>query len=692
MDNTVRVGIDVGGTFTDFVLIDPARETPVTFKEPSTPADPASSVIDGLPKLLDAAGRTMGDVGLVVHGTTLALNAVLQRRLARVGLVVSEGFGDIMVLGRGGLPNSFSYKDPKREPLVPRQHVYEVPARLRPDGSAVASPTAADIDTIAERARADRLEALAVVVLNAYAHPGMETDLADALRARLPGVLVTGSAALWPEVREFERALVTVLNAAIHPMMARYYQGLEERLNGLGFNGRLAIATSNGGTVGVATARERPIETLLSGPAAGVAAAARLAAGAGLPRIVTIDMGGTSSDMSIATDGHAEVTTETRIGDHPVIVPAINVWAIGAGGGSVLWVDPQGLLKVGPQSAGADPGPVAYGRGGTAPTVTDCYLALGFLDPAHFLGGRMALDKAAAEAALGELGGKIGFTGADAAVRTAEAALRIATAKMATEIGKGMASRGFDPADFTLLAYGGAGPTHAAMVAEAARIGTVAILFAPGTFCAWGTATGEVRRDFARSRRARLGAEPGAGNAIREALDTLEADARAWLQREALDPGAAHLTHFADMQYPRTATLLTVAIPPGIAAAGEDTALADLFHAEHERRYGFRDAEAIVDVSTVRLVASVPAPRVATASQGGSESGTRQIVWRGETLTAAVHGAGAVATGGPIMGPAVVEMADTTVLVPPSWSVAAGSAGGLSLTHTAAAPRQGVAA
>lgn len=679
-----HVGIDVGGTFTDFVLTDARGVT--TWKEPSSPADPAAAVIAGLSGLLERAEREPLHITRLVHGTTLALNAILQRRLAKVGLVVSEGFGDILVLGRGGLPNSFSYKDPKREPLVARRNVYEVPARLRPDSSVVASPTEADVARIADAIAADELEAVAVLVLNSYAHPQMETDLAKNLAERLPDVLVTASSALWPEVREFERALVTVLNAAIHPMMSTYYGTLQERLSALGFQGQLEIATSNGGTVGVATARARPIDTLLSGPAAGVAAAARLAAETGVDRTITVDMGGTSSDMSVARDGQPEFTTQTMIGDHPVIVPAVNVWAIGAGGGSILWVDPQGLLKVGPQSAGADPGPVAYGRGGTEATVTDCYLVLGFIDPDRFLGGRMPLDKVAARSALVALGERIGFTGDDAAERTAGAALRIATAKMASEIGKGMASRGLDPASFTLVPYGGAGPTHAALLAEAARIGAILIPPAPGTFCAFGTATGALRRDFARSRRVSLGSNAGAATTLLSTLRALEEDAQSWLKEELAAPDSVRLERFADMQYPRTATELTVAIPEDLAKGADAAALAELFHVEHTNRYGFRDAQSPVDVTTVRLVATLdaaPAGRHRTTEAIAGETTRRTLVWEGRPHDAEVHDAKVVNDGGTVSGPAVLEMEDSTVIVPPGWLARRGEAGALAMERKA---------
>ncbi len=682
MARSYRVGIDVGGTFTDFVLIDSEGERLETWKEPSTPADPARSVVDGFAQLLQHAKLSAADVDVVVHGTTLGLNAILQERGGRVGLVISRGFGDIMVIGRGGLPNSHNYKDPKRQPLVQRRHVYEIPARLRIDGSVLEEPSEEDLDRVAAAARADELQALAVLVINSYSHPDMEEAVAGALAARLPDVRVMASAALWPEVREFERALVAVLNGYIHPMMDDYYAALDRELSAMGLGGRLEIATSNGGTVGVETARRRPIDTLLSGPAAGVSAGTRLAAEAGITHAISVDMGGTSSDMSITHDGEPEFTTETRIGVYPVIIPAINVWTIGAGGGSVLWADPQGLLKVGPRSAGADPGPACYGRGGSEPTITDCYLVLGYLDPEHFLGGRMALDRDAAEAALARLGKAIGIDGAE---QVAEAAIRIATAKMSTEVTKGMAQRGYDLADFTLLPFGGAGPTQAALLAEETRLSRILVPPSPGTFCAFGAVTGGLRRDFARSRRATLNADPEAGRAFAEALESLEAEAAAWSTEEGGPAGQAEIAVFADMQYPKTAVELTIAVPPEIAKRADPSELAELFHCEHERLYGFRDAASPVYFTTVRVTARLPAPslKLPPRSANGSAvpAGRRRVIWRGAPVEAEVFAADSLPAGAELRGPAIIEMIDSTIVVPPGWSLGSDAIGSMHLTR-----------
>ena len=601
MEKYCRIGVDVGGTFTDFVLANRRTGTLTHHKEPSGTEDPSLAVAQGMSVLLRRAGERPDSVEMVVHGTTLALNAVIQRRGARVALVISRGFGDTMTLGRGGLPNAYNYKHPKQTPLVPRDMVFEVSARVRPDGSVVARPAEGEVEALAERLRAEGAEAVVVVVVNSYAHPELEAEVADELVRRLPGVLVTQSAALWPEIREFERTLVAVLNGFLHPLMNEYYGKLEARLRGLGIQAPIHITSSNGGTVSVDTARRRPVDTLLSGPASGVVAAARIAEQAKRPQIITLDMGGTSSDIAVTQDGKPEHTTETKIGDLPLILPVVNVRAIGAGGGSIVWVDPQGVLKVGPESAGAEPGPACYGRGGAEPTITDCYVVAGYLDPDHFLGGRMKLDAEAARRALETIAERLGMTGSDRAVLAADAALRVATARMATEVSKGMAQRGLDPAEFTLMPYGGAGPTHAALLSNEVGIRSMLVPLSPGTFCAMGAIMSDLRRDFARSRRLTLGLDPAAADELRAVLTGLEREALDWIAGEGDVIEAPRIEASADMQYPRTAFELNTAIPDDQWREGTAEQIAELFHRQHERLYGFRDDGSPVDVTTIRL-------------------------------------------------------------------------------------------
>ena len=619
-------------------------------------------------------------MGLVVHGTTLAVNAILQRKGARVALVISQGFGDTMVLGRGGLPNSYNYKHPKQEPLVPTEMVFEVPARAGADGRIIARPSGEEIRTLAARIRAADAEAVVVVVVNAYAHPALEAEIAEALAAHLAGVPVTASASLWPEIREFERATVCVLNGFVHPMMDRYYADLAARIAEIGVSAPVHIATSNGGTVSIETARRRPVDTLLSGPASGVVAASRISETAGEPRIVSLDMGGTSSDLAVTRDGAPEYTTETRIGHLPLVVPVVNVRAIGAGGGSIVWIDEQGVLKVGPESAGAEPGPVCYARGGTRPTITDCYVACGLIHPDRFLGGRMPLDGAAAEHALAGVAERLGLEGPDRIARAADAALRVATAHMATEVSKNMAEKGYDVRDFALVPYGGAGPTHARLAA-AAGIRRVVVPLAPGTLCAFGAIAADLRRDFVRSHRLTLGLDPTAGEALRTTVEALEREAAHWVQAEGEIVANARFEVSADMQYPRTAFELNTTIPEKAWRGEEPGELAELFHVRHERLYGFRDAGSPVDITTVRLRATAPSPRVALPEISGGPApeprGRRRVFVAGEWTDAARHDRSELRAGNRIAGPAVVEQEDTTVWLAPGWEATVDGAGSL---------------
>lgn len=662
-----RVGIDVGGTFTDFVLFDPAAGRLVYHKQPSTPDDPSRAVAEGLAALVDKAGPDAAPIGLLMHGTTIGLNAVIQRKGARVALVVTDGFRDVLEIGRSRMPSSLNFHARKETPLVPRERVVEIPARLNAAGEILRMPDTAALDAAAAQLRAMAPDAVALMLINGYAAPELEAEVAVAVAARLPGLPVSSAAVIWPEIREYERTLVACMNASIQPLMMGYFARLAERLAAQGVTAPVFVTASNGGSLSLATARERPVETLLSGPASGVMAATRLAAQAGAPRILTFDMGGTSSDIAVATEGQPEFATRTEIGGLPLVLPVVAVSAIGAGGGSILAVDAQGVLKVGPESAGADPGPVAYGRGGTRPTVTDCYLVAGLIDPARFLGGRLVLDQAAARAALAGIAGQLGLTGPDAPEQAAWGALRVATAGMVTEMYKIMATRGLDPAGFALLPFGGAGPTHANLLADEAGMGEILVPQGAATFCAFGAASADLRRDYARSLRRRLD-DAGAAR-LAELLAAMQDDAAAWLAGEGGLAQDALTTRAADMRYGGQAYELRVPLDGVALAPG---ALAEAFHQAHEQLYGFRDAEAPVDIGTARLaitgkVAPIPLPDVPAAASPAAPAGHRRVYLGQGWTQAAVFDRAMLGAGDAMSGPAIVEQADTTTLILPGW-------------------------
>ncbi|MBL8671492.1 MAG: hydantoinase/oxoprolinase family protein [Alphaproteobacteria bacterium] len=689
-----RIGIDVGGTFTDFVLSDPRDGRLVYFKEPSTPSDPSQAVERGIQGLLDRAGAAREDIELIVHGTTLGLNAIIQRRGTRVALVVSTGNRDVLELARSRMPSSYDLYCAKEEPLVPRDAIFEIDARADARGRVTDKPRPAQVAQVAKRIKAGGFKAVAVALINSYLAPGIEDEVAAALAKQLPGVLITRSAEIWPEIREYERSLVATMNAYIHPLLNSYLTTLKRRLAAIGVTAPIYITASNGGTLSLETAADRPVDTILSGPAGGVVAAARLAAVAQRREIITIDMGGTSCDMAVSKAGEPEYTTRTEVGDFPLILPVVNVSAIGAGGGSIVWVDGEGILKVGPESAGADPGPVSYGRGGTRATVTDCYLVAGQLDPDRFLGGRMKLDRAAAEKALLAVADRIGIKGTDRAARAADAALRVATAKMATELYKALAYRGLDPAGFALIPFGGAGPTHCNLLAEEARLPTIIVPPGPGTFCALGAILSDVKRDYVRTVRTRLTADPAVAKLLRRSVEALEADGLAWLKREGAVVDGHEIAYAADMRYAGQAFDLNVPIPKAVREKLTAAALADLLHAEHDRRYGFRDADSAVEIMTlrVRITGKVPPidlPRVAGGGGAAVPVGKRRVFHAdggiGTWIDAPLYARQALKAGTRFAGPAVVEQEDSTVWVLPGWSAAVDAVGNLHLTKGAGA-------
>jgi N-methylhydantoinase A len=674
-----RIGVDVGGTFTDFVMADLVAGGLVFHKEPSVPDDPSLAVARGVRALLDRAGAAAADIALISHGATLALNAIIQERGSAVALVVSRGNRDVMELARGRLPNSYNFRIGREKSLVPRENVYEVGARMRADGVVETDIDEAELDALAAELSRRGFGAVAVMLLNSYRDGALEQRLAEGLRRRLPGALVSASAALWPELREYERALIAVLNAYVHPLMAAYLDRLTGRLRELGAVCPVTITSNTGGSMSVAAARERPIDTVLSGPASGVKAASRF--GADSPNLLTFDMGGTSTDVATVTAGELEFARTSMVGDYPLMLPVVNVSAVGAGGGSLAWLDGQGILKVGPDSAGADPGPIAYGRGGTTPTITDALLTLGVLHPDRFLGGRMKLDAAAAAAAFAQVAARLGLSGATDA---ADAVIRVAAARMSTELTKFLAQKGADPRDCVLVAFGGAGPTMANILAEEAHVGAVLVPPSPGTFCALGALISNMRRDFVRPARVAIG-DGGAGFArVGGLLADLEAEAAGWVAREGGLIESHDLSIAFDMRYPGQSHELPIAV--AASAARDEAAVVEAFHLAHERAYGFREAGSAVEIMNARLAAIGRLAPVALPEAAGGPPpkpiGARRVAWSGGAEFP-VYARADICPGARLSGPAIIEQDDTTTLALAGWEIACDRHGSLRIERTA---------
>jgi N-methylhydantoinase A len=627
-------GVDVGGTFTD-VVVHAEGHRPRAVKVPTTPGDQAEGVARGV-----AEGWPGEPPRLVPHGTTTATNAVLERRIARTVLVTTDGFADVLQIARQDRPALYELSVARPEPLVPHDRVVTVVERTGPDGRAVVELTDEEVERVVERVAALAPESIALSLLFSYAGAEHERRLAAAL-ARL-GVPISRSSALLPEFREFERASTCVLNAAIEPVMRGYLSHLRSRLP----EPTITVMTSGGGTAGVDFAADNPVHTLLSGPAAGVVAAGAVARSAGFADAIAFDMGGTSTDVCLIRDGEPEVSTGSEIAGLPFRTPAVGVHTVGAGGGSIAWVDAGGALRIGPHSAGAEPGPACYGRGGTEPTVTDAHCALGHLAPDRELGGGLRLDVDAATRALGRLPDPAG--GAHGVLAVVRATMTRALRRVSTE-------RGVDPAGLALVAYGGAGPLHASALARELGCAAVVVPPAPGVLSALGLLLAPARHEASRTVMADAGAD--LGDAWRE----LETEAREELARQGVS-GEITLSRLADARYAGQSHELRLEVAPGAD-------IAELLHRAHRTAYGYAMAEEPVRVVTLRAVARgepvLTAPPGEWDQGAGEPERSREIGVAGETVPARVVSRAALAAGDKVSGPALVEQPDTTTLLAP---------------------------
>ena len=682
----IRLGIDVGGTFTDFVLVSPASDLRITHKEASTPRDPSLAVESGLLELFSSGRASPSEISIVVHGTTIGLNAILQKKGSETALIVSNGNKDVLELARGRMPSPYNFLLPRDEPLIPRDRVLEVRARSSATGTVINRPDNNQLDRLAEQIRSLGVRSVAVALINAYLNPELEYQVSEGLEKRLPGITITPSTRVWPEIREYERAMLAVMNAYIHPLLDEYFVSLEKRLRNLGLDASLYITASNGGTLSVESARERPVDTLLSGPASGVVATCALGSDDDRDELVAIDMGGTSCDMSITRGGQPVLTTSAKAGGYPLISPTVDVSAIGAGGGSILWLDNQNILKVGPHSAGADPGPASYGRGGLQPTITDCFVAMGLIDPQAFLGGRMRLDRSAAVEALDTLSVGLRFTGSDSALKVADSALRVAIAMMSSELYKELAQRGVDPRGRYLMAYGGAGPTLAAALAEEAKLGGVLVPMSPGTLCAYGAITSQVRRDFIRSVRTRVPEGSVSVDPVERSIEEMEKEAQAWAKAQGDGLTDAKVWVSADMRYVGQAYELEIGLSR-LSSERNTQTLTTLFHEAHTKVYGFPDNDSGIEIMNVRLsivrpLPALPVHTVEDAEHEISPLGERTVFWNDERFEANVFARSDMKAGHRITGPAIVEQQDTTTWLSPGWNGQVLKSGNLQLQRT----------
>lgn len=660
-----RTAIDIGGTFTDFVIHDLDADRTFTGKVLSTPKNPAEAVIKGIEELVERPNQ----IDYLVHGTTVGLNALLERRGARVLLVTTDGFRDVYIIGRGDRKRLYDLHYRKPEPLVPPWNIMTVRERIRWDGTVEEPLSQKDIELVADRARQDNVDAIAVCFLHAYRNPTHELAARKLLTNLVPGIPVFLSHEVAREWREYERTSTVVANAYIAPPLQRYLDTLERELAQRGTAGNLYIMQSNGGVMTTRVARDLPIHTLLSGPIGGIMGARALAEYLGKDNVIAIDMGGTSFDVSIISGGEVPVASEMSLNGLPLIMPVAEIHTIGAGGGSLAWLE-AGALRVGPQSAGADPGPACYGRGGSRPTVTDANLVLNRIDPERFLGGRMQLDVAASRRALATVADELGLR----VEALAEGIIDIINAKMADAIRTLAVRRGVDPREFALVAYGGAGPMHAVALAEELGITEIVVPISPGTFSAWGMLQCNIRHDFVQTFYAPV--DRMDFDTLIQTFHELQAQGIATLHNEGVEPDRMLLTYSADMRYVGQEYSVLVDIPSISRPQSElISEMVSHFHDIYRRRYGHAMPEAPVEIVNLRVSACGMLPRAPLAVWSNAHVGQgseyvvaeREVMFRQRKYITSVIDRSLLRPHAVIQGPAIIEEESATTVIPPEW-------------------------
>jgi N-methylhydantoinase A len=671
--NKLRIGVDIGGTFTDVVVFDEAKSSLALAKALSTPAELAKGVQESLGK----AAIPLHLASLLIHGTTVVVNAIIERRGAKTALVTTQGFRDVYEIGRINRPESFNLRFRKHRPLVPREDIFEIPERMLADGSERTPLDEKVAREVAQIIKEEGFEAAAVLFLHSYRAPEHEIRMCEILRDADPNLFVSASHELSREYREYERTSTVAANAYVGPNVNSYLGDLERRLRGDGFAGSLMVMQSNGGLSDVETARRQCIQLMESGPAGGVVGTMALCEALDLDAAIAFDMGGTTAKACVIRRGEPSLSPDYFIGGYneglAVRIPVLDIVEVGTGGGSIAWFDEGGGLHVGPRSAGAEPGPVSYGRGGTEPTITDANVVLGRLSPERFLGGQMRLNREAAETALRR---RIAQPLGVELDRAASGMLEIATASMANAVRRVTLERGLDPRDFALVAYGGGGPLHAAAVAKELSIGKVIIPHAPGHFSALGMLMADLRRDYVQTLFARL--DDLKMDELEAQFQKLEAEGRQALEKSGIAPDRVVFERAADMRYVGQEHAVAVRMLPIVAEEKARREIKRLFDEAHELRYSHSAPEESADVVSLRVsaIGRLGKPQVPLIPQGGptppsvARRGTRSVIFEGHgSVKAAVFDRIKLLQGNVIAGPAIIEEAASTTVVEPGDTV-----------------------
>ncbi|MDA8048630.1 MAG: hydantoinase/oxoprolinase family protein [Rhodospirillales bacterium] len=664
---TWRIGVDSGGTFTDISLFETETGRMEVWKVPSTPADPSHGIAASVSESLSRLGAEAVEIVSFGHGTTVSTNALIQGRGVLTGLITTEGFRDLLEIGRQKRPDLYDLQADKPPALVSRDLRLEVPERVRHDGGV---ETRLDEDAVRQairRLRKKGVKAVAIAFLYGFVRPAHEVIARRILAEEFPEAFASIGHEVAPEFREYERLSTTVVNATLGPVMQGYIERLAGRLKEIGISAKPHLTQSNGGVIGFDAAARLPVRTVLSGPSTGVVAAEAVGRLAGFTDLITFDMGGTSTDVALLEGGRCRLTSEATVHGYPIKAPMLDIHTVGAGGGSVAYIDSGGLLKVGPESAGADPGPVCYARGSAEPTVTDANVVLQTLNPTHLLGGRMPVRQDLAERAIARLAGRLGMD----LHATAEGILAVVTANMAKAIRVISVQRGYDPRDYILVAFGGAGPLHAARLARELEIRRILVPRNPGILCAMGLLLTDLRADFAATHLLPLG--PASLGEMAAIFTRLDAEAAAWFAEEGVAAAARRVERTVDLRYAGQNYELSVPLADGPPGSGWITHLAEGFARAHERTYGFAAAEEPVQMVTFRVQATGAVKKAELRPEPPAEAGVcasatgERKVWLSEIrgfVTCPIYDREILRPGNRIDGPAVIEQMDATTMVP----------------------------
>ncbi len=697
MNNSYRLGIDIGGTFTDAVLVSEETGEVQIAKVPSTPKDPSIGFLNALTRILEKAELEPESVSFLVHGTTVATNLLIEGKTPKTAFITTAGFGDMLEIARQVRPSLYDVHFEKPRPLVPRNLAYEVSERLDAQGSVLLALDPSSVERIAEELQNEEVASVAVCLLHSYSNAAHEQQVRDILLKQNPHLTVSLSSDVLPEFREYFRASTTVVNACLRPVVESYLTDLATRLKTQRVQAELLVMQSNGGVLTFKTAAEKPVYMVESGPAAGVIAANYVAAAAGQRDLISLDMGGTTTKVGLVLDGQPKITTEYELGTeavagfgesrgsgYPIRTPVIDLVEIGAGGGSIAWVDSGNILRVGPQSAGAEPGPICYGRGGREPTLTDSNLVLGRINPHYFLGGEMELDsEAAAEGVREKCGKRMGWD----AVAAANGIVEIANAAMINALRLVSVRRGYDPRELAMVAFGGAAPLHANRLVAEMQIPLLIIPPSPGTTSALGLLVTDLRHAFSHTRVTKLDrAEPPG---ITRLFDAMEDEGRQTLARDGVPNERIHLQREIEARYVGQSHEVSVACPGGELTAESLREVAARFHQGHEQAYGHSYSQEEVELVTFRVttIGSIekPKPRALADRGFNLEQAQREVrpVFFAEEKRfqpTAIYDRYRLSPGQSFEGPAIVEEIDSTSLIHPGFRAEVDRCGNLLVT------------